>query len=175
MEGTSTISPAMFFSAKYGAKQMQACLRSGDVVTKNALKDQKVANEKVDNTVVHPDVARAVDSLAAGDNSKAANQIANFEQATVVQDRIYNQWKYWAVFKADQEAAQYQIGHDMGALPPEIPLSADCTSKDKIPFQGSIVKSEDRIQYYLDLRNNLGTKGSDWQQSTMEQIIAQDK
>ena len=170
-----TISPAMAFSAKYGAKQMQACLHSGQVVTKDTLADKSIPNDKIDNTAVHPQVADAVDSLAAGKNDKAAGQIARFEQGTVVQDRIYNQWKYWAVFKADQKASQYQTGRDMGALAPEIPLSADCTSEGKVLFDGSITSSNDRIGYYVKLSDQLKAAGTNQQQSTMQQIIAQGK
>ena len=172
-----TVSPSMSFVQQYGAKQMQSCLKSGDIVTSDPLADKSVPNDKVDSTKVSPQLSQAVDSLALGDNRKASNQIANYEQRDVVQDRIYNDPANKAVFGTNQFMSNWlgPVGRALGAQPSTIPLSADCTSQGHVPFAGSILSANDRVDYYRTLIQGFGDKGPQWQQSTMQQIINQGK
>ncbi len=165
----------MSFVQQHGAKQMQSCLQSGQIPTADHIHD-KVPNKKVDNSAVDPQLSRAVNSLAEGTpqgDRTASDQIADYEQRSVVQDRIYSDPANKAVFLADQVTAKTTLGRLEGAQSPEIPLSPDCTNQGRIPFDGWITDPNDRVTYYKKLSSAFAGKGSAWQESTMQQIIQQ--
>ena len=87
----------------------------------------------------------------------ASDDIANYEQTEVVQQRIYNpSWQVRSVFQANQWLSKRPWGRDMGATAPEVALSSDCNATDRIPFTGNIGNATDRVQYYKDLMSSFG-------------------
>ena len=158
-----TVAPTMTFISKYGAKQLKACMDSGAIPVQDHLKD-RVPNDKLPNNAVPPQLVPAVDKLAQsealpdGDPEKAnldrraADRIARYEQTGVVQQRIYDpSWTVRRVMQANQVLSQYQWGRDLGATPPEVAMSVDCSATNRIPYQGSILDSNDRVDYYNKL------------------------
>lgn len=151
----SDIYPAMRFYERFGGTALDAC------------KDERPSGEPVPTQLLQ--ATRAID---AGDTQGASDQIAIYEQKTIVQTRIYNRATYRETFESNERWAKQSIGRYFGARPAEIPLSSTCTKGNEVPFSGSIGNADDRVGYYQALTKAFNDKPAGWREETMSSIIA---
>ena len=176
-----TVAPTMMFISKYSAKQLQQCMASGAIPVKNQLGENKKDNSKVPNDAVPPQLQGAVNKLAAAEgepqgsaarakaDQSAADDIANYEQRDVVQQRIYDGHPVTrGVFATDQWMSKWQWGRNMGAVAPEVTMTGDCSSTDRVPFAGSIGDPNARVNYY----NTLSSKFSSTDPTSMNNLMS---
>ena len=174
-----TVGPTMTFVSQHGAKQLKACTASKAIPTGDPLA-AKVPNNKLDNSVMPSGLSPAVDQLAAAENMpqgsaertianrNAADEIANYEQTKVVQQRIYEGHpELQGVMWANQKLSGSSFGRSLGAVPPQVALSADCNSTNLVPLNGSINDPAARVKYYSTLMD----KFSEQNPSTRNNLI----
>ncbi|HLL55529.1 MAG TPA: DUF2515 family protein [Myxococcaceae bacterium] len=153
------IYPNMRFYAKYGMEGIRKC----------------------GNTEGHsvPDELKAAfDLVEKGKNRKAADAIAEYEQQTVIQDKVYSDPKVKETFQKNQEWANSRlapIARLFGAQKPEIPLSSECGGGNNVPFVGDINNPKDRVIYYKSLMTEMDklSKDAKWLPTTLGNIIKQ--
>ena len=80
-----------------------------------------------------------------------ADLIADYEQRTVVQDKVYANEKYKEAFADNEYWSDWWIGRQFGAQKPALPLSSECGKDKPIPLDGSILNADDRVKYYQKL------------------------
>jgi hypothetical protein len=107
----------------------------------------------------------------------AADQLAAYEQRDVIQSRVYAVERYKDVLEDNEFFSSWKalwIGRLYGARPAQLSLSSQCGG-EAIPFDGSIVDSNARIQYYRKLMDLFQTQSPQWQHRTMQNIINQNR
>lgn len=158
------IYPVMRFYERFGIDALKRCRAArqppGDVPKElmRAVEDQEAARK--------------------GDARKmkdAADEIARYEQIEIVQARIYNKPAYKAVFTLNEKVAPYSIGRWFGARPAEVALSSRCADTPPVPLKGSISSADDRVGYYMSLRDQFERNGDEWRRTTMDAIVQQRK
>ena len=91
---------------------------------------------------------------------QAGAYMARYEQKTIVQDKILSDFRTRKAFEANQWAAGYEWGRDLGARKPELALTAECppysAGTEAVPFRGSFIETRNRVRYYQDLARAFG-------------------
>lgn len=146
---------------------------------KNGL--QKLKDCAVDEKGVRHASPKLVDGLTKIDKGDPASvregsdEIANYEQRDVIQDKIYSNQEYKDAFEKNEWWAKRPLGRMMGARPTELPLSSDCTDQGNVPFDGSISNPNDRVAYYQKLMDGFQAQSPATQNQIMQSIENQGK
>ncbi len=106
------------------------------------------------------DALQLVDEGGADELRQAGRLMAQYEQSTIVQNRILDDWTTARVFDINQAAASTEWGRDFGARRPELALTAECPPYSEgieaVPFNGRFTKLSNRVRYYQSLAREFG-------------------
>jgi len=114
-----------------------------------------------------------VDSGTPQGIRRGSNMIADYEQRSVIQNRIYANERYREAFEANEWWSKRRLGRWMGARPAELPLSPTCGAGPNVPFRGSITDPDARVNYYHELMNRYERRPELWRQGVGRDIIRQ--
>jgi Protein of unknown function (DUF2515) len=148
------IYPVMRFAELHGGMRLRECSQAGG---------QSVPEQ----------LLKAVERIEEGTpegRQWGANLIADYEQRTVVQEKVYSNERYKEAFKDNEYWSDWWIGRQFGAKKPALPLSSECGKDEPIPLDGSILNADDRVKYYEKLMNEFRRKDQSWKRETMDKI-----
>ncbi len=151
------IYPNMRFYSKYGLAGIKQC---GNTPGHEVPEELKKSFELIDQ----------------GKIREGSDEIAKYEQMTVVQTKVYADPKVKETFAKNQYWANSWVSGIagwFGARKPEIPLSPDCGGGTPVPFSGDINNPSDRVKYYESLMKELDKLSKDpkWLPNTMGTLI----
>lgn len=151
------IYPVMRFAESNGAKKLRQCSGSGG---------RRVPEELLK-------AAEQIEKGTPEGRAKAADMIADYEQRTVVPEKVYSVERFKNAFAANEYWSGWFFGSWFGAKKPALALSSECGKGTPIPLNGSILNADDRVNYYQKLMAEFKKQDALWKKSIMGQIKAQ--
>jgi hypothetical protein len=165
----SDIYPAMRFYELYGMAGVERCGKAnGNRIPSEILKALWLLDKGRKLLADDPDNGRGKAYLRY-----AADKIAEYEQAGIVEEQIYTNEEYKEAFEDNEWWAKRRLGRWFGATRPQLPLSSRCDGDTPVPFNGSIINKDDRVSYYHRLMLKFENETEEWRQAVLNDIISQ--